>query len=239
MKIIRARKFVAAAAAVAGVSLALSLTACSGLNAGALPGSAASGAVGAQGTGAQNTGAQNTRAQKAAGCTANGTSIPDGHYAGPIKATIKTTMSINTGGISIPNAGSGDEAWSGTINLISSGGKVTGTISLSEFGDSQVGTSGGVEVHSVDRGHLKGTVSGPASKPVVGATMSGDWASFDAPVINGKGAATSNGSAGLHVTSANCTSISGNAVAMFADLAAPVAQYIAISGSGTWVATRK
>jgi hypothetical protein len=94
-------------------------------------------------------------------------------------------------------------------------------------------------VHSVDSSKLKGTISGPASKPVVVAAMSGEWASFDAPVINGKGTSSSSGSAGLHITSANCTSISGNAVAMFADIAAPVAQYIAISGSGTWVATRK
>jgi hypothetical protein len=229
MKIIWARKSAAAVATVAGVGLALALTACSGLNAGTLPGSGGSGAAGAQNTGSQN----------AAGCTANGTSIPDGHYSGPIKATIKTTMSINTGGISIPNAGSGDEAWTGTVDLVSSGGKVTGTITLSEFGDSQVGVSGGVEVHSVDRSHLKGTISGPASKPVVVAAMSGDWASFDAPVINGAGTSTSNGTAGLHVTRADCTSISGNAVAMFADIAAPVAKYIAISGSGTWVATRK
>jgi hypothetical protein len=234
MKIIWARKSLAAAAAVAGASLALSLTGCSGLNTGTLPGSAASAAAGAQGAGAQDSGTQ-----KAAGCTANGASIPDGHYSGPIKATIKTTMSINTGGISIPNAGSGDEYWKGTVDLVSSGGKVTGTITLSEFGDSQVGASGGVEVHSVDSSHLTGTISGPASKPVVAATMSGDWASIDAPVINGKGSSTTSGGAGLHITSANCESVSGNAVAMFADLAAPVAQYIAISGNGTWVATRK
>lgn len=229
MKISWARNSLAVGAVVAGMSLALSLTGCSGLNTGTLPGSGASGAAGAQNTGSQN----------ATGCTANGTSIPDGHYSGPIKATIKTTMSINTGGISIPNAGSGDEDWRGTVDLVSSGGRVTGTMTLTEFGDSQVGVSGGVEVHSVDSSHFKGTISGPASKPVVVAAMSGEWASFDAPVINGKGTSTSSSTAGLHITSANCASISGNAVAMFADIAAPVAQYIAISGSGNWVATRK
>ena len=226
MKIIWGRKSVGLASSGAGIALVLALAGCSGLNVGALPGSAASGAAGAAG------------AQHASGCTANGTAIPDGHYSGSIKATIKTTMSINTGGISIPNAGSGTEAWKGTVDLVSTGGTVSGTITLSELGLSQVGQSDGVQVHSVDTSDLKGTITGPASKPVVEATMSGEWASLDAPVINGKGDSTSDGSAGLHITHADCTSISGDAVAMFADLAAPVAQYIAISGSGAWSAKR-
>jgi hypothetical protein len=228
MRIIWGRSSIAAATASAGIALALALTGCSGLTEGSLPGSSA-GAAGPAGT---------SSAPTAATCTADGTSIPDGHYSGAFKARIKTTMSINTGGISLPNAGSGDEAWKGTIDLVSSGGSVTGTITMSELGLSQVGQSGGVQVHSVDTGDLKGAISGPASSPVVAAKMSGDWATLDAPV-GGSGAATSSGNTGLHVTRADCTSISGNAVAMFADLAAPVAKYIAISGSGTWVATRK
>jgi hypothetical protein len=37
----------------------------------------------------------------------------------------------------------------------------------------------------------------------------------------------------------SCTSISGDVVAMFRDFAAPVAQYLSISGTGTWTALRK
>jgi hypothetical protein len=44
--------------------------------------------------------------------------------------------------------------------------------------------------------------------------------------------------AGLHVISASCASISGDAVAMFAEFAKAVAQYISISGSGVWTAAR-
>jgi hypothetical protein len=231
MRIIWDRRSVVAVTAAAGITLALALTGCSGLTEGSLPGSAP-GAAGPAGAGSSS-------APKAATCTANGTAIPDGHYSGTIKATLKTTMTLTGAGISVPNAGSGDEAWKGTVDVVSSGGSVTGTITLSELGLSQVGASGGVQVHSVDTSDLKGTISGPASKPVVAAALSGEWASLDAPVINSKGSATSSGNAGLHITHADCTSISGDTVAMFRDLMHPVAQYLSVSGSGTWVATRK
>jgi len=176
---------------------------------------------------------------KPVSCKPDGTSIPDGHYSGPIKATIKTTMTISADGISLPNAGGGTEAWKGTVDLISSGGKVTGTITMSDLGLSQVGTSGGVQVHSVENGDLKGTIAGPASKPAVAATGTGEWASLDAPVLNGSGTNTSSLSGGLHITKADCSSISGDAVAMFSDFMSPVAQYLAVSGDGTWVAKRQ
>jgi hypothetical protein len=229
MKIIWRRKSLVASSAGAAIVLALALAGCSGLNVGSLPGSTP-GTPGA---------ASGGDAHGAGGCAPSGTSIPKGHYHGAIAATITTAMTITAGGISIPNAGSGTESWKGTVDLVSTGSAVTGTITLSELGLSQVGASGGVQVHSVDTSDLKGTISGPASAPTVAAQMSGEWASLDAPVANGSGDSTSNGKAGLHITNAGCNSISGNAVAMFADLAAPVAQYIAVSGSGAWTATRK
>ena len=148
-------------------------------------------------------------------------------------------MSLNTGGISIPNAGGGTEAWSGTVDVVSKGGKVTGTIAMTELGLSQVGTTGGVQVHSVDDSELSGTITGASDTPSVVATGTGEWASLDAPVLNGSGTSTSTLTGGLHITRADCTSISGDAVAMFADFMAPVAQYLTVSGSGAWVAKRK
>ena len=218
-----------AAGAAAGIVLAALLTSCSGVTVGALPG-AASAAGAAPGSSAP---------PKAPSCTPKGSVIPDGHYSGPIKATIKTTMTITADGISIPNAGGGTEAWKGTVDLISSGGTVTGTITMSELGLSQVGQSGGVQVHSVDDGDLSGTITGPASKPAVAATGTGEWASLDAPVLNGSGTSTSSLSGGLHITKADCSSISGDAVAMFSDFMSPVAQYLAVSGDGVWVAKRQ
>jgi hypothetical protein len=220
------------------------LTGCSGLSTGALPGSPplpsptrtfASGSGSAsdpkpsdpQGSDPKNS-----------GCTANGTAIPAGHYTGKVDVRITTTMSINTGGIAISHAGSGDERWQGTVDIVSTGGKVTGTLTLSELGVSQVGLPSSKQVHSVDTSDFTGKISGPSSKPVVAANLTGEWASLDAPVINGKGTSNENVTAGLHITQASCASITGNAVAMFADIAAPVAQYIAISGSGAWTAKR-
>jgi hypothetical protein len=236
-------------AAATAVIVAIALTGCSGLNTGALPGSpplpsptrtfaSGSGSTSdsqpsdSKGSGSSSSGS------KSSSCTANGTAIPDGHYTGKVDVRITTTMSINTGGIAISHAGSGDERWQGTVDIVSTGGKVTGTLTLSELGVSQVGLPSSKQVHSVDTSDFTGKISGPSSKPVVAANLTGEWASLDAPVINGKGTSNENVTAGLHITQASCESITGNAVAMFADIAAPVAQYIAISGSGAWTAKR-
>ena len=204
------------------------LCSCSALTFGAPQGSAPAGST----SGASAT-------PRAARCTPDGTGIPDGRYSGSIKATIMTTMTITGDGISIPNAGGGTEAWKGSVDLVAKGGNVSGTITMSELGLSQVGQSGGVQVHSVDDGDLTGTIAGPSTKPTVSATGTGEWASLDAPVVNGSGTSTASLNGGLHITRADCNSISGDAVAMFSDFMSPVAQYLAVSGSGAWTATRK
>jgi hypothetical protein len=147
-------------------------------------------------------------------------------------------MRLNLPGASIPDAGGGTEAFTGTVNVVSDGKQVTGMITLSGLGLSQVGLPGAVNVHSVDNGGLTATISGSASSPVVEGTLSGEWASLDAPVINATGSADSPIHAGLHITRASCDSISGDAIAMFAEFAAPVAQYLTLGGSGVWTATR-
>lgn len=213
-------KTIRAGLGATGVALALALVGCSNPANGSIPD------------------ASSSTPSKSASCTPNGTAIPDGHYAGAIKATITTTMSITAGGVSIPNAGGGTEAWTGTVDLVSAGGKVTGTITMSELGLSQVGTDG-VQVHSVENGDLTGTIAGTSGQPTVSATGTGEWASLDAPVVNASGTSTDNMTGGLHIMRADCTSISGDAVAMFADFMSPVAQYLAVGGSGAWTATRK
>jgi hypothetical protein len=172
-------------------------------------------------------------------CVANGTTIPAGTYTTTIGATIITSMHIDIpGGPQIPNAGGGTEPLHGKVSITSNGSSVTGTMSLAGSGTSHVGLPGAVNVHSNDSGTLNGTISGPAGSPILSGMLSGEWASFDAPVINGSGSAASAVHASLHITRANCTSISGDVVAMFRDFAAPVAQYLTISGAGTWTAPR-
>ena len=171
-------------------------------------------------------------------CSSSGTTIPAGTYSGPIDATLTTQMHINVPGASIPNAGGGDERMTGNVKVVSDGTKVTGTMTLSELGLSHVGLPGSVNVHTVSNGGLTATISGPASSPVVDGTLTGEWASLDAPVINSSGSATSPVHAGLHITRVGCSSISGDAIAMFAEFASSVAQYLSFGGSGVWTATR-
>jgi hypothetical protein len=171
-------------------------------------------------------------------CSASGTTIPAGSYAGPIKATLTTKMHLNLPQATIPDAGGGTEALTGNVTVVSNGKQVSGTITLSGLGLSQVGLPGSVNVHTVDNGGLTATISGSASSPMVNGTLTGEWASLDAPVINATGSANSPIHAGLHITRAGCDSISGDAIAMFAEFASSVAQYLSFGGSGKWTATR-
>jgi hypothetical protein len=175
---------------------------------------------------------------KPSSCQTNGKSIPAGTYAGAITAVVKTKMSLSLPSGTIPNAGSGSFPLKGKVSVTSNGRTVSGTMSLSGNGSSQVGLPGARQVHSKASGRFSGVISGPASSPVVTGTLGGSWASLDAPVINGSGSGSSHVRAGLHIIRASCTAISGDAVAMFAEFAAPVAQYISISGSGVWTAAR-
>jgi hypothetical protein len=171
-------------------------------------------------------------------CSAGGTAVPAGSYAGPIKATLTTQMHLDLPGVAISDAGSGTEVLTGDVMVVSDGSRVTGTITLSGLGLSQVGLPDAVDVHSVDNGDLKATISGSASAPAVDGTLGGSWASLDAPVINATGSAESPVHGGLHLTRASCDSISGDAIAMFAEFASSVAQYLSFGGSGIWTATR-
>jgi len=133
---------------------------------------------------------------------------------------------------------SGTEVLTGDVNVVSGGKQVTGTMTLSGLGLSQVGLPGSVNVHTVDNRGLTATISGSASSPMVNGTLTGEWATLDAPVINATGSANSPIHTSLHITRVGCDSISGDAIAMFADFASSVAQYLSFGGSGIWTATR-
>ena len=168
-----------------------------------------------------------------ASCTTSGTTIPAGTYSGDIKSTLKTEMHLSLPGLSAPNAGSGTEDMDGSVHIVSNGRTVTGLITLAGFGTSEVGGT----VHSKTEGDFSGQISGSASNPIVTGKMGGAWQTLDAP-IQGGGSDSSPTTVGLHVTSVSCGAVSGDAIAMFSEIAKPVEEYITVSGAGAWTAGR-
>jgi hypothetical protein len=171
-------------------------------------------------------------------CSDPGTTIPAGTYSGDITSTLKTVMNLTLpNGGSISNAGGGSEQMDGVVKIVSNGHTVSGSIALGGLGTSYVG--GSYVVHSKTEGDFTGLIFGPADDPTVRGKMGGAWETLDAPVIGGSGSATSFTTVGLHVTAVSCDEVTGDAIAMFSEIAKPVAQYITISGDGTWTAKRK
>ena len=171
-------------------------------------------------------------------CSAPGTTIPAGSYSGDITSTLKTVMNLTLpNGASISNAGGASEEMDGVVKIVSNGHTVSGSIALGGLGTSYVG--GAYVIHSKTEGDFTGLIYGPADSPVVKGKMGGAWETLDAPVIGGSGSDTGITTVGLHVTAASCDQVTGDAIAMFSEMAKPVAQYITISGDGTWTAQRK
>jgi hypothetical protein len=168
-------------------------------------------------------------------CKASGTTIPAGKYSGDIESNLDTVMKLTIPGYgTVQNAGAGTTPMDGEIHLTSDGKTVDGVISLSGEGASEVGGT----INSKTEGDLTGEITGPASDPIVDAKVGGAWKTLDAP-INSEGSDSTYITLGLHITSVSCKAISGDAIAMFAEMAKPVAQYITVSGTGIWTAKRK
>jgi hypothetical protein len=217
-----------AALVIAAVTLA-------GCSAGGLPGGTLAGGPAPTPTRTFDPGS--SESPKAKPCTAPGSTIPLGSYSGDITATLNTAMQLTVPGAgTIPNAGSGTETMDGVVHITSNGRTVTGLIALGGEGTSQVGDK--FIIHSKDEGDFTGEISGPADNPIVTGKMGGAWETLDAPIQSG-GSDTSTATVGLHVTSVSCGAVSGDVIAMFIDLAKPVAGYITVSGTGTWTANRK
>jgi hypothetical protein len=159
------------------------------------------------------------------------TAVPAGTYTGPINATIVTHLHLGPSGSPGQDAGGGTSQATGSVTVVSDGQKVTGTFTAGGFGQAAVGLPDSVQVQSSSTGSMTGTISGPASSPVVDGTMHG--------VIDDGQTTDATFHAGLHLTQISCTSITGDLVAMFVEMEAPVAQYITFGGSGLWTATRK
>jgi hypothetical protein len=225
--------------AVAASLIAIgALTGCSaGGLPGGLPGSSGTPVAGSGGAGSGNStsGNHSTKGHGSGACKASGATIPAGKYSGDIESNLNTVMKLTIPGAgAIQNAGASTTPMDGEIHITSDGKTVHGVISLSGEGVSQVGGS----INSKTEGDLTGEISGPASDPVVVAKLGGAWQTLDAP-INSSGSTSNTVTIGLHITSVSCRAIAGDAIAMFAEVAKPVAQYITVSGTGAWTAKRK
>lgn len=157
-------------------------------------------------------------------CSANdGKTIPAGHYSGPVEGTVNTSLTV------VVAAGNGSDHMSGTITIASDGHQVTGSMNLKGAGSADVGVPGALTINTTHFGSLVGTISGPASNPVVDGTLQG---------TDDSGQHSSSFHAGLHVTKASCDSVSGDIVALFQEITAPESQYLTINGSAPWTIHR-
>ena len=117
------------------------------------------------------------------------------------------------------------------MTVVSDGKTVSGSMSVKATGTSKLSFDPiGIGDDSYFGG-LTGTISGPADAPIVTGTLE----SVDAVA----GPQNSPLKAGLHLTRVTCGSISGDLVAMFVEITRPVSQYITVTGSGEWTATKQ
>ena len=162
------------------------------------------------------------------GCSSGTTGpIPAGTYTGPITATLISALHLPQDPGKYGSPGGGTATVVGMVTLVSDGATVKGTIHAAGSSNSHVGLKDSVTVVSIGSGSLNGTISGPATGPVVKGTLASSEA------------APTPFTSGLHLTRIGCGAISGDLVAMYAEIAKPVATYITITGSGAWTAPRK
>ena len=161
-------------------------------------------------------------------CGSGGKAVPAGTYTGPITATITTTLHV-TG--KVPSEGGGSQTAKGTVTVVSDGTKVTGTIHVSGGGTAHVGVPSVLEMTDASIGQMDGTISGTAVDPIASGTLKG--------TDEAAGAVSSPFRAGLHLTKVTCSSITGDLVAMFAEITRPEAQYVTIGGQRRWTATKQ
>lgn len=155
--------------------------------------------------------------------TNDGKSIPAGRYSGQVDGSLNTHLTV------VEAAGNGSDHMSGSITLTSDGHQVTGSMTLKGAGSADVSVPGELTVNTTHFGSLVGTISGPASSPVVDGTLAGS---------DDSGAHSSPFHAGLHVTKASCDAVSGDIVAMFQEITAPESPYLTIDGSAPWTIHR-
>ena len=114
----------------------------------------------------------------------------------------------------------------GKVTIVSNGKTVRGTFDGAGTSAGHLNT-GATETAT---GGLEADIVGSVAQPKVIGTVSG--------VESDVGAVSSPFAANLNVTQASCSSISGDAVKMFADEYALVSKDITIGGSAMWTARR-
>ncbi|BEP16621.1 hypothetical protein acdb102_49320 [Acidothermaceae bacterium B102] len=155
-------------------------------------------------------------------CPTSGTAIPAGTYSGPISGSFLESLHVSGQG----QDGSGQASFTGSLTIRSDGTNVFGTIAVKGPGSAVIGQV----ITTNFFGGMKGNVYGSASDPMSKGSLDGE--SDGTPTH-------STYNAGLHVTNASCASVSGDLVAMLQEITKPVAQYLTLSGKGTWTIPRK
>ncbi|MGZ4763118.1 MAG: hypothetical protein ACXV7I_11820, partial [Ilumatobacteraceae bacterium] len=153
------------------------------------------------------------------GCAADSSSIPSGTFTGDLAGAFEITEP--------PIPGHTDETFTGNVVVVSDGATVTGTIAMHWSGSGDINNGHVTE----DTTLHDATISGSATDPVVDGTMTGQI------VIDGN---TTTGSdpvhLHLHILSADCQTITGDAVAMLREILPGTVS--SLNGNGAWTATR-
>jgi hypothetical protein len=153
------------------------------------------------------------------GCSAGSTSIPSGTFTGVLAGDLQITEP--------PIVGHTDETFTGQVVVISDGESVTGTIAMHWSGSGDFNNG-----HVTEDSTLHdATITGSATDPVVDGTMTGQV------VVDGDARAGSSPvHLHLHILSADCQTITGDAVAMLREILPGTV--VSMNGNGTWTAAR-
>lgn len=153
--------------------------------------------------------------------------IPAGRYSGPISADV--VLNVHLAG----TAAQGDTGTShlkGTIALVSNGRTVSGTLRV-QGGPQVLGASRAQVLLASTISGLTGTISGSAARPVAMGQMLG----IKTPL----GTSKTPYEAGLHVTRASCRAVSGDVVALLAEILKPESAILTPTGKGSWTLPRR
>jgi hypothetical protein len=163
-----------------------------------------------------------------AACTsARQKAIPAGRYSGPISADV--VLKVHLAG-TVAQGGTGNNHMKGTITLVSNGHTVSGTLRV-QGGAQVLGASRAQVLLASTISGLTGTISGSAAHPVAQGEMLG----MKTPM----GTIKEPYEAGLHVTRASCRSVSGDVVALLAEIFKPESAILTPTGKGTWTLPRR
>jgi hypothetical protein len=153
------------------------------------------------------------------GCAAASTSIPSGTFTGDLSGAVEITEP--------PIVGQTDETFTGQVVVVSDGETVTGTMAMHWSGSGDINNGHVTE----DTTLHDATITGSATDPIVDGTITGQVV-VDGTARTGSFPVHLH----LHILTANCQTITGDAVAMLREILP--GNVTSLNGTGTWTAAR-